>query len=674
YAKTTWYIETTRLKDRLVANNEKINWYPSHIKEGRFGNWLANNVDWALGRERYWGTPLPVWECEACRHQECIGGIAELEERTGRSLRDLDLHRPYVDRVTWPCAKCGGTMRRVPEVIDCWFDSGAMPVAQWHYPFENQELFREQFPADFICEAVDQTRGWFYSLHAISTLLFDEPCFLNCVCLGLILDAEGEKMSKSRGNVVDPWSVLNVHGADALRWYLYTASPPGHDRRFSVELVGEVVRKFLLTLWNTYAFFVTYANIDGWTPSPGSSLSSLSSLDRWILSELHTLIQRVDTGLANYDVAGAARPIGDFVENLSNWYVRRSRRRFWRPAPDFSRWEQDEDKNAAYATLYECLVTLSKLLAPFTPFVAEEIYQNLVRSADQDAPESVHLCDFPVANPALMDEALMANMRLAMRLASLGHAARNRAGIKLRQPLSLALVKVRSAEERAGLEPLTDQLLDELNVKALHFVEDEGEMVEVRVRPVPALLGPKYGALLPRIQSAIAAMDASALARQIRAGQGVEITLDDRVIELLPEELGVELIEKEGYAVAEEGGYLVGVATTITQKLKREGLARELVRRIQIMRKDAGFRIEEHITTYYQAEETLEQVMADWGAYIQGETLSTELVAAEPPPEAYVQSFQIEGERITLGVRRKADPISADHKSSQRIPDPLDLP
>ena len=653
YAKTTWYIETTRLKDRLVANNEKINWYPSHIKEGRFGNWLANNVDWALGRERYWGTPLPVWECEACRHQECIGGIAELEERTGRSLRDLDLHRPYVDRVTWPCAKCGGTMRRVPEVIDCWFDSGAMPVAQWHYPFENQELFREQFPADFICEAVDQTRGWFYSLHAISTLLFDEPCFLNCVCLGLILDAEGEKMSKSRGNVVDPWSVLNVHGADALRWYLYTASPPGHDRRFSVELVGEVVRKFLLTLWNTYAFFVTYANIDGWTPSPGSSLSSLSSLDRWILSELHTLIQRVDTGLANYDVAGAARPIGDFVENLSNWYVRRSRRRFWRPAPDFSRWEQDEDKNAAYATLYECLVTLSKLLAPFTPFVAEEIYQNLVRSADQDAPESVHLCDFPVANPALMDEALMANMRLAMRLASLGHAARNRAGIKLRQPLSLALVKVRSAEERAGLEPLTDQLLDELNVKALHFVEDEGEMAEVRVRPVPALLGPKYGALLPRIQSAIAAMDASALARQIRAGQGVEITLDDRVIELLPEELGVELIEKEGYAVAEEGGYLVGVATTITQELKREGLARELVRRIQIMRKDAGFRIEEHITTYYQAEGTLEQVMADWGAYIQGETLSTELVAAEPPPEAYVQSFQIEGERITLGVRRK---------------------
>jgi len=528
-----------------------------------------------------------------------------------------------------------------------------MPVAQWHYPFENQELFREQFPADFICEAVDQTRGWFYSLHAISTLLFDEPCFLNCVCLGLILDAEGEKMSKSRGNVVDPWSVLNVHGADALRWYLYTASPPGHDRRFSVELVGEVVRKFLLTLWNTYAFFVTYANIDGWTPSPGSSLSSLSSLDRWILSELHTLIQRVDTGLANYDVAGAARPIGDFVENLSNWYVRRSRRRFWRPAPDFSRWEQDEDKNAAYATLYECLVTLSKLLAPFTPFVAEEIYQNLVRSADQDAPESVHLCDFPVANPALMDEALMANMRLAMRLASLGHAARNRAGIKLRQPLSLALVKVRSAEERAGLEPLTDQLLDELNVKALHFVEDEGEMAEVRVRPVPALLGPKYGALLPRIQSAIAAMDASALARQIRAGQGVEITLDDRVIELLPEELGVELIEKEGYAVAEEGGYLVGVATTITQELKREGLARELVRRIQIMRKDAGFRIEEHITTYYQAEGTLEQVMADWGAYIQGETLSTELVAAEPPPEAYVQSFQIEGERITLGVRRK---------------------
>jgi isoleucyl-tRNA synthetase len=651
YAKTTWYIETTRLKDQLLANNEKINWYPEHIREGRFGNWLANNVDWALGRERYWGTPLPVWECEACHHQECIGSVEELQSKVPTAtynLEQLDLHRPTIDAVTYRCPDCGGTMRRVPEVIDCWFDSGAMPVAQWHYPFENQELFREQFPADFISEAVDQTRGWFYSLHAISTLLFDEPCYLNCVCLGLILDAEGEKMSKSRGNVVDPWSVLNVHGADALRWYLYTASPPGHDRRFSVELVGEVVRKFLLTLWNTYAFFVTYANIDGWQPPQGSSLSSFSSLDRWILSELHTLVQRVDTGLANYNVTGAARPIGDFVEDLSNWYVRRSRRRFWKS-------EHDEDKDAAYATLYECLVTLSKLLAPFTPFVAEEIYQNLVRSVDEGAPESVHLCDFPVAAAALMDEALMADMRLAMRLVSLGHAARNRAGLKLRQPLALALVKVRSAEERAGLEPLTDQLLDELNVKALRFVEDEEEMVGYRVRPVPALLGPKYGALLPQIRSAIAALDASVLARKIQAGQGVEVTLDDQVIELLPEELRVELIEKGGYAVTEEGGYLMGVATTIPEELRREGLARELVRRIQIMRKEADFRIEEYITTYYQAEGALERVMADHGAYIGGETLSTDLIAAEPPPEAYVQSFQIEGESITLGVRRNED-------------------
>ena len=367
------------------------------------------------------------------------------------------------------------------------------------------------------------------------------------------------------------------------------------------------------------------------------------------------MTQRVDTGLANYNVTGAARPIGDFVEDLSNWYVRRSRRRFWRPAPDFSRGEQDEDKNAAYATLYECLVTLSKLLAPFTPFVAEEIYQNLVCSVDEDAPESVHLCDFPMADPTLMDEALIADMRLAMRLASLGHAARNRAGIKLRQPLPLALVKVRSAEEQAGLEPLADQLLDELNVRALRFVEDEREIVEVRVRPVPSLLGPKYGALLPRIQAAIAALDASPLARQIQAGQRVEITLDGQVIELLPEELRVELVEKEGYAVAEEGGHLVGVATTIPEELKREGLARELVRRIQIMRKDAGFRIEEHITTYYQAEGALEQVMVGYGDYIKGETLSTELVAAEPPPEAYVQPFQIEGERTTLGVRRNED-------------------
>ncbi len=385
YARGTWYIRTSQFKEDLVRLNENINWVPEHIKHGRFGNWLENNIDWALGRERYWGTPLPVWECEECHHQVAVGSVAELSEKAGRDLAGLDMHRPYVDEIQFSCPECSGQMKRVPELIDVWFDSGAMPVAQWHYPFEQQETFKHQFPADFICEAVDQTRGWFYSLHAISTLLFNSECFKNVICLGLVLDADGQKMSKSRGNVVDPWDVLNAHGADAFRWYLYTASPPGQERRFSVDLVGEVLRNFTLTLWNVYSFFVTYANLDRWTPTAGGALDrsklAYNDLDRWVLSELHTLTRDVTLALDTYDVLGATRPIQTFVENLSKWYLRRSRRRFWKS-------ESDADKNAAYATLYETLVTLSKLLGPTMPFMAEELYQNLVRSMDTEAPES----------------------------------------------------------------------------------------------------------------------------------------------------------------------------------------------------------------------------------------------------------------------------------------------
>ena len=646
YARPTWYIETTRVKDRLLANNQRINWVPEHIRDGRFGNWLENNVDWALGRERYWGTPLPVWVCQECGEKKFIGSIQELEEGAGRPLNGLDLHRPYIDEVVLNCQTCSGEMHRAPELIDVWFDSGAMPVAQWHYPFENQEMFEEQFPADFICEAVDQTRGWFYTLHAESTLLFDEPCFLNCVCLGLILDEKGEKMSKSRGNVGDPWSVLNVHGADALRWYLYTASQPGESRRFSVDLVGEVVRKFLLTLWNTYSFFVTYANIDQFDPATSEEVPAAErpALDRWILSELHNLVRHVDEGLENYDVTGAARPIQAFVDDLSNWYVRRSRRRFWKS-------EHDADKAAAYQTLYKVLVTLSKLLAPFMPFMSDAMYQNLVRSADPDAPESVHLTDFPMFNADLIDESLMFDTRLVMRVASLGHAARNKAQIKVRQPLAAAVVQTRTPAEQAALEALAEQLEEELNVKELRFVGDDA-LVDYEVKPVHAKLGPKYGALLPRLSEALAGLPTDAVARKVQAGEPIELKVDGQVLELLPEEVQVSSVDKAGYAVAEEGGTVVAIETELTDELVREGLAREIVRRIQTSRKDAGFELDDRIRTYYQAGERLASVISEHKTYIASETLTKELVEAKPPAGVASSTFNIDGETLTLGVER----------------------
>jgi len=405
YAKQTWYIRTTAVKEGLIGGNGEINWYPEHIKYGRFGDWLENNVDWAFSRERYWGTPVPIWQCESCNACECVGGVDDLGGKAGFSgfKEPLDLHRPFVDELTFNCPRCGAEMRRVPEVIDCWFDSGAMPIAQWHYPFENSSLFDDgRFPADYICEAVDQTRGWFYSLHAISTLLFHQPCFRNVICLGHILDAKGEKMSKAKGNVVEPWAIINKYGADALRWYCLTASPPGNVRRFSEDMVAEVTRRFLLMLWNVYSFFVTYANIDRFTPDSGTALSYESELDRWIISELNQLIVDVDTALDGYNPTEAGRKIEGFVGELSNWYVRRSRRRFWKS-------ENDTDKLSAYNALYQCLVTLSKLLAPFIPFLAEEIYRNLVCSPFPEAPGSVHLADFPVADEGKIDKQLAAD-------------------------------------------------------------------------------------------------------------------------------------------------------------------------------------------------------------------------------------------------------------------------
>lgn len=470
YAKESWYLKTSALRDRLISANEEINWYPEHIKYGRFGDWLRSNVDWAISRERYWGTPLPIWRCELCGYFECVGGIEELVEKPGVSGLEepLDLHRPYIDKVSYECPTCRGKMRRVPEVVDVWFDSGAMPVAQQHYPFESKEaFFREHFPADYICEAVDQTRGWFYSLHAIAVMLFGRPSYRNVICLGHVLDANGEKMSKTKGNVVDPWSIINKYGVDAVRWYFFTASPPGNARRFSDELVSEVVKQFLLTLWNSYSFFVTYANIDHYAPT--KEQATPSELDRWLMAELNKLVGRVDSLLAGYNPTTAAREIEEFVGLLSNWYIRRSRRRFWKS-------ENDADKQAAYDTLYQTLVTLTKILAPFTPFLAEELYRNLVCSVFPDAPISVHHTDFPSADQALIDEKLIADTRLIIKLVGLGRSARGQAGIKVRQVLGDVAIFLPQPEEREVVARLSQQVLEELNIKKLSLANSIVEL------------------------------------------------------------------------------------------------------------------------------------------------------------------------------------------------------
>jgi len=585
YAKKSWYIKTTAVKDRLIAGNQEINWYPEHIKNGRFGDWLQNNIDWAFSRERYWGTPIPVWQCEKCTHQECLGSVEELRTKPGASglAEPLDLHRPFVDEAGYDCPKCGGQMRRVPEVMDCWFDSGNMPVAQYHYPFdsENAGIFDDgRFPADYICEAVDQTRGWFYSLHAISTLLFNQPCFQNVICLGHILDAQGEKMSKSRKNVVEPWPVLEKHGADALRWYLYTASPPGNARRFSEQLVGEVTRQFMLILWNVYSFFITYANIDKFNPAASAPPAETPELDLWLTSEVNQLVKEVTERLDEYDITAAGRAIEEFtVEYLSNWYVRRSRRRFWKS-------ESDTDKLSAYHTLYRTLVTLSKLLAPFMPFLADEMYRNLVLSAYPEAPISVHLSNFPVSDEAKIDASLSGAVRLAMKISSLGRAARSTAGIKVRQPLPSVLVKLASPLERGALSRVKPQILEELNIKDVELAEN---------------------------------MDG----------------LDEAI-----------------YAISTDGSYSVAVSKEIPPELLAEGLAREIVHRLQNMRKSAGYEIADRIITYYQGDDYTAQVFASFADYIRHETLSEQLIGLPAPEEAHREEFKLDGHQVSLGVSR----------------------
>ena len=649
YAKRTWYIRTSQHKEALVALNQDINWVPDHIKNGRFGGWLENNIDWALGRDRYWGTPLPVWKSDApdSTYMECIASREELSKRMGRDLSDLDLHRPYVDELTWD-APDGGTMRRVPEVIDVWFDSGAMPVAQYHYPFENQAVWAEQQQADYICEAVDQTRGWFYSLHAISTLLFNRPAYKNVICLGHILAEDGSKMSKSKGNVVNPWEVFNLHGADATRWNMYTASPPGNSRRFSVNLVGETVRKFLTTLWNTYSFFVTYGNLSGeWQVASGDGslpyqgrAGEGSLLDRWVLSELNKLVRDVTAAYENYDVLGATRPVADFVDSVSNWYVRLSRRRFW------------EGDATALSTLHEVLVKVSQLIAPATPFIADEIYQNLAVQVNPAGPASVHLSYWPKADEALIDEQLSTDMVLVQQVTSLGHAARQNANLKVRQPLEQVIVRTRTPEERASLERLSNLVLDELNVKAITFAEGAGDLVDVEVFPFPKQLGQKYGKGYPVIRKLLSGLDQLELAGKLQAGESVTIEGDGVSYEIAPEDVEVRSTPRAGYSVAQEGGYLVAVTTTLTPQLEQEGNARELVRRIQQLRKDAGLAISDRITLYVSDSGVTASLLANYGAYVQEETLTTQLVSDGVPGSVEQVSFELGGGEVTVGLAK----------------------
>ncbi len=604
YAKQTWYIRTTAVKERLIAGNNEINWYPEHIKHGRFGDWLENNVDWAFSRERYWGTPLPVWRCESCGSCDCVGGVEELKDKPGfTGLKEpLDLHRPFVDELTFDCPECGAKMKRVPEVIDCWFDSGAMPLAQWHYPFENDTLLEDgRFPADYICEAVDQTRGWFYSLHAISTLLFNHPCFKNVICLGHVLDTRGEKMSKTKGNVVEPSAVIDKHGADALRWYFFTAVPAGNVYRFDDKMVTEITRRFLLTLWNVYSFFVTYANIDHFTPDAERTPAETSELDKWIISELNQLIIDVDTALDGYNPTEAGRKIESFVNDLSNWYVRRSRRRFWRS-------ENDSDKQSAYTTLYTCLVTLSKLLAPFTPFLAEELYQNLVGSVFPEAPDSVHLADFPEADESKIDEQLAADTQLAMSISSTGRSLRSQAGIKVRQPLSHVIIGVAEPRTQDSLQTLKPQIMEELNVKDM-IIKGLTEVEELD-RHRYAVSGREQGRIENRFY-------------------------------------------KKGYSEL-FGVHMMAIPIDIPQELLNEGMAREIVHRLQTMRRSAGFNIADHIVTYYQGDTYIKGIMENekLADYIKQETLSRQLIERVPGEDTFTESYKLGGYDILLGVKR----------------------
>ena len=639
YARESWFIKMTAVKDDLIRNNNTINWIPESIGKGRFGDWLENVQDWGISRNRYWGTPLNIWQCE-CGHMHSIGSRQELFEMSGdEKAKTVELHRPYIDEITLKCPECGGEMHRVPEVIDCWFDSGAMPFAQHHYPFENKELFEQQFPANFISEAVDQTRGWFYSLLAESTLLFNKAPYKNVIVLGHVQDENGQKMSKSKGNAVDPFDALNKYGADAIRWYFYINSAPWLPNRFHGKAVVEGQRKFMSTLWNTYAFFVLYADIDSFDPTKYElNYDQLPVMDKWLLSRLNTTVQAVDNDLANYKIPEAARALQEFVDEMSNWYVRRSRERFWAKG-------MEQDKINAYMTLYHALVTIAKTAAPMIPFMTEDIYQNLVRSVDKDAPESIHLCDFPTVNEAWIDKDLEADMKELLEIVVLGRACRNTANIKNRQPIGTMYVK---AEKKMG-EFYTDIIADELNVKEVKFADDVESFISYSFKPQLRTVGPKYGKLLGGIRQALTDINGTAAMNELRTNGVLKLDINGNDVELTEEDLLIETAQTEGYVSESDGETSVVLDTNLTPELIEEGFVREIISKIQTMRKEAGFEVMDKIVVYAHGNDKIQDVMKAHEDEIKSEVLADEMVLGET--DGYVKEWNINKEAVTMGVK-----------------------
>ena len=640
YARESWFIKMTAVKDDLIRNNNTINWIPESIGKGRFGDWLENVQDWGISRNRYWGTPLNIWECE-CGCQHSVGSREELYEMSGdERAKTVELHRPYIDDITIKCPECGKPMHRVPEVIDCWFDSGAMPFAQHHYPFENKELFEQQFPAQFISEAVDQTRGWFYSLLAESTLLFNKAPYQNVIVLGHVQDENGQKMSKSKGNAVDPFDALQTYGADAIRWYFYINSAPWLPNRFHGKAVQEGQRKFMSTLWNTYAFFVLYANIDEFDATKYTlDYDKLSVMDKWLLSKLNTVIQTVDDNLNNYRIPEAARALQEFVDDMSNWYVRRSRERFWAKG-------MEQDKINAYMTLYTSLVTISKVAAPMIPFMTEDIYQNLVRSIDKDAPESIHLCDFPVANEQHIDKELEDNMEAVLKIVVIGRACRNTANIKTKQPIGKMYVKA----DFALSEYFVEIIEDELNVKSVEFTEDVSAFTSYTFKPQLRTVGPKYGKYLKQIQQTLASLDGNQAMAKLKAEGALKLdNISDEVV-LCEEDLLISMAQKEGYVSDSEGGVTVVLDTNLTPELIEEGMVREIISKLQTMRKEADFEVTDRIHVTYSGSDKVGEIFEKYGENIKTVVLAD--TVTEGTTDGYQKEWKINGETVLLGVQK----------------------
>ena len=637
YARSSWFIAMTKVKDRLIDYNRRINWIPETIKEGRMGNFLENVIDWGISRERYWGTPLPVWVCDKCGKIHVVGSRKELSELTGCD-ENVELHKPYVDPLTWKC-ECGGTMRREPVVIDCWFDSGSMPFAQWHYPFENKDKFERRYPANFISEAIDQTRGWFYTLSAIAACLFDSPAFLNCIVLGHVQDKEGRKMSKHIGNVVDPWVLLDNQGADAVRWYFYTSSMPWLPNRFSAEAVSESQRKYMGTFWNTYAFYILYADIDNFDPTRHKLVrENLTPMDRWILSRLNTLIGHVEAYLDDLKMTEAGREMQDFMDDLSNWYVRRCRERYWGK-------DMTADKEAAYMTLYTVLRTMALISAPFTPFMSETMYQNMVRTVDKSAPESIHLCDWPHKDESFIDPELEANMAAVLDIVVLGRSARNAANIKNRQPVASMYV-----QGKALPDMYVSIIADELNVKEVRFVDDASSFISYRVKPQLKTLGPRYGKLLPKINQYLAGEGVgNAVVAAHNRGESYKFDIDGTEISLAAEDVLVSTEENAGFVTVTEHDLSVVLDTNLTPELIEEGFVREIVSKVQTMRKEAGFEVTDHIVLSHHGNSLIEGIFARHGAEIAADTLADSIKLGSA---GYVKDWEINGESVTLGVEK----------------------